>query len=381
MNFPFSVAKRFLTHNKGQSLLIILGIAIGVSVQIFIGLLISGLQDDLINTTVGSAPHITISSIEQNQTFNLSSSMLASYESNEALKYIALLADGSGFMLKDDENASILLRGGGQDAFDLYQLPSRLVEGKLPVTLNEIVVGSVLADNLNLTMNESIDIQSVSNLTQTFKVVGIVDLGVASLNERWAFTTLQSAQDFFNYEDALTSIEFQVNDVFLADEIASSLLLTSDLKISNWKESNAQLLSGLNGQSVSSIMIQVFVLVAVILGITSVLAITVLQKSRQIGILKAMGIQDSQASLIFLFQGLLLGVIGSVFGIGLGIGLILAFTTFATNPDGSALIPIQYDLRFISFSALIAIGSALLASLVPARKSSQLSPIEVIRNG
>lgn len=381
MSFSFSIAKRFLTHNKGQSLLIILGIAIGVSVQIFIGLLISGLQDDLINTTVGSAPHITITSIEQNQTFNLSSSMLASYESNEALKYIALLADGSGFMLKDDENASILLRGGGQDAFDLYQLPSRLVEGKLPVTLNEIVVGSVLADNLNLTMNESVDIQSVSNSTQTFKVVGIVDLGVASLNERWAFTTLQSAQDFFNYEDALTSIEFQVNDVFLADEIASSLLLTSDLKISNWKESNAQLLSGLNGQSVSSIMIQVFVLVAVILGITSVLAITVLQKSRQIGILKAMGIQDTQASLIFLFQGLLLGVIGSLLGIGLGIGLILAFTTFATNPDGSALIPIQYDLRFISFSALIAIGSALLASLVPARKSSQLSPIEVIRNG
>ena len=349
--------------------------------QIFIGLLISGLQDDLINTTVGSAPHITISSIEQNQTFNLSSSMLASYESNEALKHIALLADGSGFMLKDNENASILLRGGGQDTFDLYQLPSRLIEGRLPINSNEIVVGSVLADNLNLTMNESVDIQSVSNSTQTFKVVGIVDLGVASLNERWAFTTLQSAQDFFNYEDALTSIEFQVNDVFLADEIASSLLLTSDLKISNWKESNAQLLSGLNGQSVSSIMIQVFVLVAVILGITSVLAITVLQKSRQIGILKAMGIQDSQASLIFLFQGLLLGVIGSLLGIGLGIGLILAFTTFATNPDGSALIPIQYDLRFISFSALIAIGSALLASLVPARKSSQLSPIEVIRNG
>lgn len=381
MNFSFSIAYRFLTHNKGQSLLIMLGIAIGVSVQIFIGLLITGLQADLINTTVGSSPHITISALTQNETIAVSDSLLSTYQTNEAVTAIALFADGSGFMLKDDQNAPILLRGGALDAFTLYQLPQRLVDGQLPTSTNDLVVGSILASTLNLAINDQVTIQSVFNTTQVFRVVGIVDLGVRTLNERWVFTPLASSQAFFALGSKITAIEFQVKDVFLAQEIASSLVLPNDSQITNWKVNNAQLLSGLNGQSVSSIIIQVFVLIAVILGITSVLAITVLQKSRQIGILKAMGIQDSQASLIFLFQGLLLGVVGSLMGVGLGIGLLVMFTTFATNPDGSALIPISYDLQFISFSAIIAIIAALLASLVPARKSQQLSPIEVIRNG
>lgn len=128
-------------------------------------------------------------------------------------------------------------------------------------------------------------------------------------------------------------------------------------------------------------MIQIFVLVSVVLGIASVLAITVLQKSRQIGILKAMGIQDRSASFIFLFQGLILGVWGAVLGILFGLGLIFAFTTFARNPDGSALIAIRYDIPFIVFSGSVAIISALFASMIPAIKSKKLSPIEVIRNG
>lgn len=381
MYFAFTIAKRFLTHNKGQSLLITLGIAIGVSVQIFIGLLITGLQADLINTTVGSAPHITISATDQNEAFVVTPTLLSSYQENEAITSVALFADGSGFMLKDDLNAPILLRGGSLDAFTLYQLPQRLVAGELPTDTYDIVVGSLLASTLNIAVNDRVTIQNVLNTTQTFNVVGIVDFGVRALNERWVLTTLASTQTFFNYDNTVTAIEFQVADVFLADQIAATLLLPAQSDITNWKVNNAELLSGLNGQSVSSIMIQVFVLIAVVLGITSVLAITVLQKSRQIGILKAMGIQDRQASLIFLFQGLILGVVGAILGVTLGIGLLVMFTTFATNPDGSALIPIAFDLPFIGFSALIAIVSALLASLVPARKSKQLSPIEVIRNG
>ena len=128
-------------------------------------------------------------------------------------------------------------------------------------------------------------------------------------------------------------------------------------------------------------MIQVFVLISVVLGIASVLAITVLQKSRQIGILKAMGIPDNTASLIFLFQGLILGVYGAIMGVLFGLALILSFTTFARNPDGTALIAIRYDIPFILFSASIAILSALIASFIPAARSKKLSPIEVIRNG
>lgn len=98
------------------------------------------------------------------------------------------------------------------------------------------------------------------------------------------------------------------------------------------------MLSGLAGQSASSYMIQVFVLLSVLLGISSVLAVSVVQKSKQIGILKAMGIKDKTASLIFLFQGLLLGIIGSVLGTVLGISLTYVFSNFVTNADGTPLV-------------------------------------------
>ncbi len=152
------------------------------------------------------------------------------------------------------------------------------------------------------------------------------------------------------------------------------------LKVDNWKDQNAALLSGLNGQSVSSYMIQIFVLISVLLGIASVLAITVVQKSRQIGILKAMGIQDGNASQIFVLQGFMLGIGGAILGILLGLGLAYAFTRFALNPDGTPVVPLYIDPAFIALSAGVAVLVSTLAALIPARKTSRLDPIEVIRN-
>ena len=88
------------------------------------------------------------------------------------------------------------------------------------------------------------------------------------------------------------------------------MLNNPSLKITDWKAQNASLLSGLQGQSISSLMIQIFIVVSVVIAIASILAITVFQKSRQLGILKAMGIKDRQASLIFIYEGLIIGVIG-----------------------------------------------------------------------
>jgi lipoprotein-releasing system permease protein len=171
----------------------------------------------------------------------------------------------------------------------------------------------------------------------------------------------------------------QINDVFAAEEISEDILNTladNDLKTVTWIEQNQDLLTGLEGQSISSLMIQIFVIISVVLGISSVLAITVLQKSKQLGILKAMGIKDKDASKIFLFEGLLLGVFGAIIGIGLGIGLLYAFDVFADTG-----IPITFDLPFLALSAGIAILASTLAALSPAIKSSKLSVIEVIRNG
>ena len=216
------------------------------------------------------------------------------------------------------------------------------------------------------------------------EVVGLFDLGIASLNESWLVAELDTTQAVFGEEDQLSSIETQVDDVFAADEIADDIegnVEDEGLVTTNWKVENESLLSGLTGQSISSYMIQIFVLVAVLLGIASVLAISGVQKSKQLGILKAMGIKDRTAGLIFLFQGFILGTIGAIIGAAVGLGLMYAFSVFVKNPDGTALVPFYFDPLFVSLSVLIAIVASTLAAFIPAQNSSKLNPIEVIQNG
>lgn len=383
MKLSFQIAKRFLSYNKGQTILIILGIALGISVQIFIGLLISGLQTSLVDKTIGSSAHISVSTEVRGESFSLDQAWLSTLQNDERLTKVGISVSGPAFGVTDEQSQSVLIRGLSQDLLDIAKIETKLSSGRLAKNQSEIVVGKGLAEQLKLSLNDTLTLQTPSRKTVEVTVVGIADLKVAAINDSWVIGTTAFAQDLLDLGNQISSVEIQVKDVFKADVLATELTskVPSGLKMVDWKAQNAELLSGLNGQSVSTYMIQVFVLISVVLGIASTLAITVLQKSRQIGILKAMGINDNNASLIFIFQGLILGVFGGLLGMALGYGLLQSFTTFAKAADGTPIIPIKFDIPFILASGSIAVFSSLLASFIPARKSKKLSPIEVIRNG
>ena len=385
MRLAFSIAKRFLQASKGQTLLIALGIAIGVSVQIFIGSLIQGLQVDLVNTTIGSQSQITITNPEDDKRIEAYEDiMLQVSQENPQLTAVTAVTQGQALLTFDEDNYSVLVRGlDFETAEGIYKLSERLVEGSLPASELEILVGLDLAEDAGIELGDNVTFLTDRAQETSATVVGMFDLETAALNQSWIITSLPSAQTLFDAGNTATSIEMQLSDVFEADLVAQSIAsnLSDGLSVTNWKAENAALLSGLSGQSISSTMIQVFVMISVLLGIASVLAITVIQKSRQIGILKAMGIRDSAASLIFLFQGLMLGIGGAILGILLGVGLAYAFTKFAIGPDGAPVVPLLINPGFIALSALFAITISTVASLVPARKSSKLNPMEVIRNG
>lgn len=385
MKLAFQIATRFLKSSKGQTILIALGIAIGVSVQIFIGSLIQGLQKSLVDTTIGNQPQITLTS-------NNEEKLIADYkeiadrisENEEEVINLSVAADGPALISKNEETYSILLRGFNIDEADsIFNIKESLVEGTLPDSEGEVLIGVDLKEEADISIGDEIELLANFGDTSTVTVTGFFNLGVASLNKSWTITNLETAQNVFSYDDQVTSINMQLKDVFLADTVADSIKereTSETLVVDNWKAQNEDLLSGLNGQSVSSIMIQVFVMISVLLGIASILAITVVQKSKQIGILKAMGIKDKDSSLIFLFQGLLLGVLGAILGVALGLLLAFTFTKFALNPDGTPVVPLFIDPVFITFSAVIAVAASVIAALIPARNSSKLSPIEVIRN-
>ncbi len=383
MRLAFRIAWRFLVSSKAQTVLIAVGIAVGIAVQVFIGSLITGLQDSLVQKTIGRSPHITITASERGERIANYADVEQALRATDGVSAVLATADGSGFLVHGNDTAPILLRGmNPADADSIYRLNDALTEGTLPAD-EQVLLGQDLADELGLTAGDTLSLLTPTGATAEATVSGLFDLQVKSLNESWAFAPMAFSQQLFGYGEEATGLELQVQDVFAADELAASLqpTLPEGLTADNWKAQNASLLSGLNGQSVSSIMIQVFVLVSVVLGIASVLAISVLQKSRQLGILKAMGIRNGTASLIFLFQGLLLGLIGAALGVGLGLGLSVLFTRFAVNPDGTPVVPLSLDPAFLSFSALVGILSATVAALIPARRSARLDPMEVIKNG
>ncbi len=389
--FAFHVARRFLSSDKTQTFAIMLGIAVGVSVQVFVGSLIQGLQVGLVDKTVGSQPQIIISSLSDNGQIAEWEEKCNRIESElEGITTIAPVIDSGAFImgLENDKLADptpILLRGFDLElGNNIYKFYDNLI-GKKPTKPNEVIIGKNLQNSLSASIDQNITIQENPNpILQNYNltVVGVFDIGVANLNSLWVITNNQTVSEIFN--STVTSINIQVKDYFAADTIAEEIqtLLNDDtLEITNWKAENQSLLDGLQGQSVSSYMIQVFVLLSVVIGIGSVLAITVLQKSKQIGILKAMGVTDTTAAQIFVFQGLLLGLGGAILGVIFGIGLGVSFTTFALDSAGDPIVALVINPIFIGLSALVAVIASMLAALIPARKSTSVTIIEVIRNG
>ncbi len=381
----FGIALRFLRSNKVQTILIVLGIAVGVSVQVFVGSLVTSLQGSLVDAAVGSSSQVTITPDENNTVIEDWEPMVTSLEGISQINAISVSADSPSFLRDNSRTLSVLVRGlQFEKADDIYNLQDATYEGSWPTLPGEVLIGRELSETLTVGVGDGIQVTTPAGQNLTMVVSGLFDLNVRVINENWILTTLSYAQGIFGFGDAITAIETQVDDVFQADAVAQEVReMFSDrpVEVTDWKAENAQLLSGLESQSFSSIIIQTFVLASVVIAIASILAIKVLQRSRQIGILKAMGITDRDASLIFIYEGTMLGALGATLGALLGLTLIWAFTTFTAQPDGTSVLSITAEPTFVILSAGIAILAAAVASAIPARKSSKLSPIEVIRNG
>jgi lipoprotein-releasing system permease protein len=390
MSLPLNIAFRFLRRGKWQTLLIIIGISIGVSVQIFVGILLNSLQSSLLNNFIGNSSQITILSDTEDPLIENYDDIVDDLENFDELTVVSVTNDQVGTVTIGTKSESVLLRGFEIDEADkIYKIAERIYEGEEPSDDFEAMIGRELNDELELEEGDNLIVRGfikVGNDTVpvngTFKIVGFFDLGIGSINSLWIITTLESVQQMYKTGDTVTSIEMQVPQELLyeADQIADDIdkeldLGDDDLKITNWIDENENLLNGLRSQSLSSYFIQSFVLISVVIGIDSVLAISVVQKQRQLGILKAMGINNRTAFLIFVFQGLFLGIFGAIGGIGLGVFFLWAFT----QASPSNFIIINYDPIFISISAVIIIASSVIAALGPSIKSSKLDPIDIIR--
>lgn len=403
--FDVFVAFRFLREGRAQTLLILTGIVLGIAVQVFLNSLIVGLQANLIARTVGNAPHITgtmpdvepaavLTSDPERTTLSRvvtnegsvkpirdGQTIVAQLEKLGLFPVILPVGRGAGFILQGDKSLPVSLRGADLDAADrLYDIRRRLTAGRYEVAADGILIGRDLAEKLRLGVGSTVRISTPGGGEDLFRVNGLFDLENQAVNESWILMSLPRAQSLFRLDRGLTEIELHVEDVFTAERKAADLrAVFPSVRWRSWEETNASLLTALQSQSSSSYMIQLFVLLSVTLGIASVLAVSVVQKSRQIGILKAIGTMTRHVGRIFVIQGAVLGFFGSLLGVAAGWGLILMFQAARTGDPSSFPISVSFGAAALSVGVATAAGT--LAAFLPARRASRLNPIEVIRNG
>jgi lipoprotein-releasing system permease protein len=406
MPFEWFVALRYMRDAKGQTLLILAGVAVGVSVIVFLSALIGGLQASLVEKTLGSQPHITLRSpreaprplvaatpttaisvdisptAQRLRSIDQWPSVLAVAEATRGVVAASPSITGGGFAVRSGANNPIVIRGvDAERSLAIIDLRKRLVAGRFDLEGDGVVIGAKLASEIGAAVGDKLRITSSESISGLVTVRGIFSVGNDAVDGSWLVTTLRHAQSLFRLPGGATAIELKVADVFAAQQLAEELRDRTGLRADSWMKVNAELLSGLSAQSSSKSLIQFFVILAVALGIASVLIVSVVQKAREIGILRAVGTPRRRIVTIFLIQGALLGFAGALLGCGLGAGLAKLFESLVREPNGAPRFPVQLPASLFLLSTLLAIGVGLLAATIPARRAARLDPATAIRNG
>ena len=402
--FERQVAVRFLREGRMQTLLIIVGVAAGVAVIAYISALITGLQANTLNKTLGAQAHLTLRApdntvvsarapepgtqlLVQTQPRSEPPRSMANWQTLlpllEALPEVAAVSpmvSAAGLAERGAASKSIALVGVELERYDrIVQLRSKIVAGSARLGPGEGMLGRELADDLGVRVGDRVAIV-VGGVRDALRVTALVDLGVRELNRRTVIVPLRAAQSLAGLPGGATSLDLTLKDIWRAQTLATELGTRWPFEAESWQQANAQLVSALNAQSVSTALIRGVVLVVVVLGIASVLVVSVVQKRREIGILRAMGATQGQVLRIFLLQGAIVGVLGAVLGIALAVALIWAFTHFVRGSDGLPLFDITLPPLLALQVAAVACVSGVLAAVAPARRAAKLDPAQAIRS-
>lgn len=404
LGFESLVAIRFLREGRMQSLLIIVGVAAGVAVVAYISALITGLQRNTIEKTLGAQAHVTVSpldervlvaatppgagasKLEQTQaraqrprSIDNWQLLLAELEAMPQVAAVSPMVSAAGLAVRGEASRAIALMGVELERYDrIVKLRSKVVAGTARLEPGEGLIGLELAQDLGVQVGDRIGIVA-NGVEDALRITALVDLGVKDLNRRTVIVPLRTAQSLVGLPGSATGLDLALHDIWAAQDLAGGLSARWPYKAESWQQANAQLVSALNAQSVSTSVIRAVVMIVVVLGIASVLVVSVVQKQREIGILRAMGATRGQVLRVFLLQGLVVGALGSALGVLLAVALIWLFTHFVRGSDGLPLFNITLDAGLALRIAALATVCGLLASVAPARRASRLDPAQAIR--
>jgi lipoprotein-releasing system permease protein len=399
MRFDLKVALRYLTSNRLQSALLIGGVAIAVTVFTFNAALINGLAEFQIDRVVGSSSHVTIepatprpaiapapegterlvvsqAALERREQIKQWRSVERIIETLPGVTGVSYNIVGTGLVTRGEQTLPVSLKGVEPARLSaIAPIDQTLVEGEARLGLNDVLIGRKLALDLGIGVGQPIFITSNQGRERTLTVRGLYSTGVDSLDGRLAYVNLDTARVMFDLPEGLTEIELKLADIYAARDIARQLADTTGLEAVAWMDRNQRLREALEGQGNSGNIIKMFTLITIVVGVASALLLTTFRRRPEIGIMRSFGISQRFVLSVFMLQGALIGIIGSLVGCFLGWGFS---TLLASAGDGTRRLPVDPSLGQYDVALLLAAAASIAAALWPARAASRIDPVEAI---
>ena len=382
--YELFIAIRHLTSRRRQTIFSVLAVGLAVMLLMWSQAMMVGFTDEMYSKTVDTMmPHVTVEPQEGEDYIHLYHKLIEDIDGIDGVVGISPVLSGPATFEYKSKNKNVVMQGIRVEAHDsVMYINDNIIEGSfrdLEISPNSVVIGDALAEKLDVETGDTIDASFPEANPADLKVVGIYNSGTP-MDETLAFTSLSTVQDFLDVSNVVTTILVRGDDRERAQAI-SEKIDTLGYPASGWKETNPEIIQTLKMEGTSNAITLGLIIIIASFGIVSTLFMVVMEKTKEIGMLMAMGVSRRSILIIFVMESGILGLLGALMGVILGATLAIQMGSFEYEMEvmaGITSIPFVVRIQDAVIIVLFTFLLNLIAGIYPASRASKLKPVEAI---
>ncbi len=381
--FEFSVASRHITYRKGRTALAVSAVAIALAISIVFVSIQNGFQEFIFDIVFKNLPHATVSPPEGETYLHLYRTIMdRTWAIPGVIAVSPTLAATATLAYKDNAENVAMVGVDPVEAEEISRLSESMIQGDLNSVLGgrRIVMGQALADKLKVKYGDTVQASFPDATTTNLVISGIFDTGFDPVDEGITYVSLETARGFVDEGDVITGIDIKLEDPFLAGSAAQQLQ-SYGYNAKGWEQLFPEIVRTLTFERTQNFITEILIMIIATFGIASIMNMLVQEKTREIGMLMAMGTRPSQIRRLFLIESGLLGFLGAVLGCALGLtaALQLRGVQIQSTMGETMDLPILINPWDFVFFTILATLLSIAAGTYPAYKASKLDPVEALK--